>query len=39
MSGFDSLIGKSLIHIIKKNLGHSTLEKIENRVLRNLEQI
>lgn len=32
MSGFDSLIGKSLIHIIKKNLGHSILEKIENRV-------
>lgn len=32
MSGFDSLIGKSLIHIIKKNLGHSTLEKIENSV-------
>ncbi|MGI0017692.1 MAG: transcriptional regulator [Nitrosotalea sp.] len=32
MSGFDSLIGKSLVHIIKKNLGQSTLEKIENRV-------
>lgn len=32
MSGFDSLIGKSLVHIIKKDLGQSTLEKIENRV-------
>ncbi len=31
MSGFDSLIGKSLVQIIKKNLGQSTLEKIENR--------
>ena len=32
MPGFDSLIGKSLVHIIRKNLGQSTLEKIENRV-------
>jgi hypothetical protein len=32
MSGFDSLIGKSLVLIIKKNLTQSTLEKIENRV-------
>jgi len=32
MSGFDSLIGKSLVHIIKKNLGQSTLEKIESQV-------
>ena len=32
MSGFDSLIGKSLVHIIKKNLGQSTLEKIESKV-------
>ncbi|MDE1770993.1 MAG: transcriptional regulator, partial [Thaumarchaeota archaeon] len=32
MPGFDSLIGKSLVHIIKKNLGQSTLDKIENRV-------
>jgi predicted transcriptional regulator len=32
MPGFDSLIGKSLVHIIKKNLGQSTLEKIESRV-------
>jgi hypothetical protein len=32
MTGFDSLIGKSLIHIIQKNLGQSTLDKIENRV-------
>lgn len=32
MTGFDSLIGKSLVHIIQKNLGQSTLEKIENRV-------
>jgi predicted transcriptional regulator len=32
MSGFDSLIGKSLVHVIKKNLEQSTLEKIENRV-------
>jgi predicted transcriptional regulator len=31
MSGFDSLIGKSLVQIIRKNLGQSTLEKIENR--------
>ncbi|HZS73042.1 MAG TPA: hypothetical protein VFA69_00925, partial [Candidatus Nitrosotalea sp.] len=32
MPGFDSLIGKSLVHTIKKNLGQSTLEKIESRV-------
>ncbi|MFI5416281.1 MAG: transcriptional regulator [Nitrososphaerales archaeon] len=32
MPGFDSLIGKSLVHIIRKNLGQSTLEKIESRV-------
>src|SRR5574337_705765 len=32
MPGFDSLIGKSLVQIIKKNLGQSTLEKIESRV-------
>ncbi|MGI0007294.1 MAG: transcriptional regulator [Nitrosotalea sp.] len=32
MFGFDSLIGKSLVHIIRKNLGQSILEKIENRV-------
>ncbi|CUR51745.1 conserved protein of unknown function [Nitrosotalea devaniterrae] len=32
MSGFDSLIGKALVHIIKKNLGQSTLEKIEDRI-------
>ena len=32
MSGFDSLIGKSLVHIIRKNLGQSTLEQIESRV-------
>lgn len=32
MSGFDSLIGKSLVYIIKKNLGQSMLEKIENRI-------
>jgi hypothetical protein len=33
MSGFDSLIGKSIVLTIKKNLSQSTLEKIENRVL------
>ena len=32
MTGFDSLIGRSLLHIIQKNLGQSTLDKIENRV-------
>lgn len=32
MSGFDSLIGRSLVHIIRKNLGQSTLEQIESRV-------
>lgn len=32
MSGFDSLIGKSIVLTIKKNLSQSTLEKIENRV-------
>lgn len=32
MPGFDSLIGKSLVHIIRKNLGPSALEKIENRI-------
>jgi hypothetical protein len=32
MPGFDSLIGKSLVHIIRKNLVPSTLEKIENRI-------
>ena len=32
MPGFDSLIGKSLVHIIRKSLGPSTLEKIENRI-------
>ena len=31
MPGLDSLIGKSLVHIIRKNLGQSTLEKIENK--------
>ena len=31
MPGLDALIGKSLVHIIRKNLGQSTLEKIENR--------
>ena len=33
MPEFDSLIGKSLVYVIKKNLGQSMLEKIENRVL------
>lgn len=32
MSGFDSLIGKSLGDVIKGNLGQSTLEKIEQRL-------
>ncbi|MGB9125573.1 MAG: transcriptional regulator [Nitrosotalea sp.] len=32
MLGFDSLIGKSIVLTIKKNLSQSTLEKIENRV-------
>lgn len=32
MPGFDSLIGESLVQIIRKNVGQSTLEKIENRV-------
>lgn len=43
MPGFDSLIGKSLVRIIKKNIGQSTLEKIENRVFEkfgtNLNQV
>lgn len=32
MLGLDSLIGKSIVYIIKRNLGQSTLEKIEDRV-------
>ncbi|MDE1770330.1 MAG: transcriptional regulator [Thaumarchaeota archaeon] len=31
MTGFDSLIGKSLGYAIKRNLGQSTVEKIESR--------
>ena len=32
MPGLDSLIGRSLVYIIKRNVGQSTLEKIEGRV-------
>lgn len=32
MSGFDSLIGRSLEYTIEGNLGHGTLEKIEQRL-------
>lgn len=43
MYGLDSLLGKSLVRIIRKNLGQTMLEKIENRVFEkfgtNLSQV
>ena len=43
MYGLDPLLGKSLVRIIRKNLGQSMLEKIENRVFEkfgtNLNQV